>query len=206
MDGWLSAERGGVVGRLLPPWGRRRTGCGGVCLSSSWLPALLSALVVGAFLWRFGPSPKGLTYALYALLLLTMLVIDYRHRWVYPALCGPGTVLGMALTPVATGSVSSGVLGALAASGLGLFFYGLGRLSYRGREPLGRGDVLLAALIGALVGWERVGIALLTGALLVAAVAAVLLVTRRRRAGDYLPYGAGLCAGALVTLLGGDVP
>jgi leader peptidase (prepilin peptidase)/N-methyltransferase len=189
MDGGLCADRGGRVG-----FGR------------AWLAALLSALVVGAFLWRFGPSPKGLIDALYALLLLAMLVIDYRHRRVYPALCGPGIALGMALTPVTTGSAGSGVLGTLAAGGLGLFFYGLGRLSYRGREPLGRGDVLLAALVGALVGWERVGTALLTGALLVAVVAIVLLVTRRRRAGDYLPYGAGLCAGALVALLGGDVP
>ncbi|HZU05019.1 MAG TPA: A24 family peptidase [Chloroflexota bacterium] len=186
--------------------GRRRAGREGVRLGSTWLLVLLSALVVGAFLWRFGPSPKGLIYATYALILLTMLVIDYRHRWVYPALCGPGTALGMALAPVATGSAGSGVLGALAAGGVGLFFYELGRLGYRGQEPLGRGDVLLAAQIGALVGWERVGAALLTGALLMAAVAAVLLVTRRRRAGDYLPYGAGLCAGALVALLGYDVP
>jgi prepilin signal peptidase PulO-like enzyme (type II secretory pathway) len=43
--------------------------------------------------------------------------------------------------------------------------------------------------------------ALFLGGVLVAAVSLVLLVAKRANARSYVPYGAGLCLGALATLL-----
>ena len=93
-------------------------------------------------------------------------------------------------------------------AGAVVFFllYWVGRLVYRGQEPMGVGDITIAAMIGGMVGPERILVALFLGGLLVAGVSIVLLVLRRARARDFIPYGAGLCLGAVITLFAGCLP
>jgi leader peptidase (prepilin peptidase)/N-methyltransferase len=82
-----------------------------------------------------------------------------------------------------------------------LVLYWLGRFLYRGQEPMGSGDITIATMIGAMVGLQRVLPALFLGGLLVAVVSLFLLGLRRAGGRTFLPYGAGLCAGALLVLL-----
>ena len=107
------------------------------------------------------------------------------------------------LTAVLQGTWWTGAAGALAGGGLFFLLYWLGRLIYRGQEPMGVGDITIAAMIGGMVGPERILVALFLGGLLVAGVSVVLLLLRRARARDFIPYGAGLCLGALITLFTG---
>jgi prepilin signal peptidase PulO-like enzyme (type II secretory pathway) len=90
------------------------------------------------------------------------------------------------------------VVGAL---GGGLVFgvlYGLGRLIYRGGEPMARGDITIAAMVGAGAA-SCVLTALVYGVLASGLIAlGVLAVTRSRHV--YMPYGPGLCLGGLATL------
>jgi leader peptidase (prepilin peptidase)/N-methyltransferase len=190
---------------LLVPGPRRRCpGCAAVVTSPVGTLEWPTAIIFGALSWRFGLSPALFIYSLYALILLLVLAIDLRHRWVYSVVCYPGIVLAVLLSPLVGQSIVSGALGALVGGGLFLALYWLGRLVYRGREAMGVGDITIATMIGAMVGPQLVLIALFVGAVLVGGISLMLLASRRARTGDYIPYGAGLCLGALIVLLLGE--
>jgi leader peptidase (prepilin peptidase)/N-methyltransferase len=73
-----------------------------------------------------------------------------------------------------------------------------------GRTGLGGGDVKLAALIGAALGAGVGLVAAFVGIMLGGVVAAALLITGRRRFGEYLPFGPFLAAGGVVAAIWGE--
>ena len=93
--------------------------------------------------------------------------------------------------------VDAVVAGCLVTGGL---FFLVAWISYvaLGRTGLGGGDVKLAGLIGAGLGAGGGLVAAFVGILLGGVVAALLLVSGRRRFGEYLPFGPFLAAGGVV--------
>jgi len=87
-------------------------------------------------------------------------------------------------------------VGGLAFGGL----YMLGRVIYRGGEPLGTGDITIAALLGAMAGFPDILTALLVGIFAggIGAIA-ILLVGGSRKV--FMPYGPALCLGGLWVML-----
>lgn len=175
--------------------------CGTAVVSLANSLEVPTAVLFLLLAWRYGPTPSLLVYSLFALVLLVVLAIDLRHRWVYAVVCYPGIVLGVALGPLVPHGPVGALVGAAIGGGLFTALYWLGRLLYRGQEAMGSGDITIATMIGAMLGWQRVLPALFLGGVLVAAVSLVLLVAKRANARSYVPYGAGLCLGALATLL-----
>ncbi len=163
-----------------------------------------TALLFALLAWRHADPATLAVYSAFTLLLLVVLAIDLRHRWVYGVICYPGIGLGLALSPLVPHGIVGAGLGALLGGGLFMALYWLGRLLYRGQEAMGSGDITIAALIGTFVGIQRVLPALFVGGVLVAAVSLGLLATRRAGSRTYVPYGAGLCSGALAMLLWPD--
>jgi leader peptidase (prepilin peptidase) / N-methyltransferase len=89
---------------------------------------------------------------------------------------------------------------AIAAVAAGGFFLALALIT----RQIGGGDVKLAVLTGMLpgwLGWNHVVLALLSGLLLAAVTAAVLIATCRISRHDPLPLGPFLLAGALIGVL-----
>lgn len=147
-------------------------------------------------------APHDLWAACLAAAVLALLaVVDLEQRRVPNVVVWPATALAL-LAAGANGQGASAVAGALLAGGVFLALAVLGRRLF-GRDALGMGDVKLAALIGALVGLERLPWALLLGVLLAGAVAAGLLFSGRARRGDTLAYGSCLALAALVVLVVG---
>ncbi len=160
-----------------------------------WLTAALFAILA----LRFGPSGALLAYSLYTVILVVVAAVDFRHRYVYAVVVYPGTVIAAILTPLLTGlDVATTLLGIVAGCAVFVVFYLAGRLLYRGIEPIGKGDIEIAALTGAMVGFPRVLTALFLGGLVSAAVVVVLLLARRRARRDFIPYGPGMCLGTFV--------
>jgi prepilin signal peptidase PulO-like enzyme (type II secretory pathway) len=127
-------------------------------------------------------------------------VTDLRTRYVYTVVAAVGLVLGLAIgwhfhqvdwywSPI-------GAIGGTIAFGL---LYGLGKLLYRGGEPMARGDITIAAMVGAGAA-STAATALVYGVIASGLLAVgVLIIVRSRKV--YMPYGPGLCIGGLITLL-----
>ena len=160
-----------------------------------------AALLVALALISHGLTLDGLTYALFSLVLLQVLRIDWQHHLIYTVVIVPGSALALLLAVIESqGALISALIAAIGAALVFGFFYALAILIYR-KRALGRGDILLAFLIGAMARIELVVPALLLGMLLGALGGLFLIAIGQRTRHDFIPYGAYLCAGAIIVLL-----
>jgi prepilin signal peptidase PulO-like enzyme (type II secretory pathway) len=149
---------------------------------------------------------------------LLIVVIDIEHRLIPHLVVFPAAlVLGLMQALDPTRGVAKTLLGGLAGAGSFLVLYLLGealaRLLARIRgRPLdevafGFGDVTLAGLIGLVVGWPAVVLALLVGILAAGLFSLcyllVMLARRRYTAFTPIPYGPFLILGAALVYYGG---
>jgi leader peptidase (prepilin peptidase)/N-methyltransferase len=108
-----------------------------------------------------------------------------------------GILLALLVAPM---SMSGGYVSAAAGVVVGGLAFGilyvLGRLIYRGGEPLGTGDITIAALLGAMAGFPNILTALLVGIFAGGIFAVALLMTGGSRK-VFMPYGPALCLGGL---------
>ncbi len=72
------------------------------------------------------------------------------------------------------------------------------------RGGMGWGDVKLAALIGLATGFPLVFVAIIMGAILGGIVAVALMIAKKRKRQETIPFGPFLVLAAMVTLLWGS--
>ena len=147
-----------------------------------------------------GPWWRWVAAGVIAVPLLQVAVTDLRHRYVYTVVAAVGIVGGVALQwLVHGGDWWWGAVGAVGGFLSFLAIYAIGRLLYRGQEePLARGDITIAAMVGAGAGACTLS-ALVYGVLVSGIFAIGVLIAKRSRH-TFLPYGPGLCLGGLITL------
>lgn len=188
----------------VPIWGYLRRG--GRCAVCGWpLPrwwplteAVMGLLALLAFLSAGGWNARFGLYLLDLAMLLTVLVMDWRHHEIYTVVLLVGAAGGLlgGLRPEVT---FAGVgFGALLGGVLMLFMYGVGRLLGRliyGREGLAWGDVELAVVLGLIAGFPGIVTPLFWGPI----VGVILFL--RRGIGSYFPFAPGLCLVTMVFLL-----
>jgi leader peptidase (prepilin peptidase) / N-methyltransferase len=141
------------------------------------------------------PGVAGWLGAGLALIMLAIAAVDARYFIIPDALNAAGLALGLVhAVMVGEGSaIESLALAALRAAALALVFLAL-RLIYarlRGRQGLGLGDVKLAAVAGAWLGWNAIPVAIEIAAVSALAVYAPrhYLLHRPLRATTRLPFG-----------------
>src|SRR5205823_12945968 len=131
-----------------------------------------------------------------------ILRIDWHHHLIFTNTVLAGLLLAFGYAAIGSREPNGllwAVVAAAAAAALFLLLYVLALAVYR-RRALGFGDVLLAALLGAMTGPD-VARALVIGMVLAAGGGLLLVALRVRTMRDFIPYGAYLCAGTIVTLL-----
>lgn len=169
-----------------------------------WAGVLLVSCLFAGYLLAFQPDPNSDTLAhhwllwLFFALFLLILVVDLEHRRVlnvvvYP-MAGVGLVLAMIRPEL---SLASAVIGGMVGFASFLLLF---RLRPGG---LGAGDVKLAGLIGLLVGFPGVSVALIVAVGLGGLGAAFLLLFRRVGLHGTMAYAPYLSLGAMVALLYG---
>jgi leader peptidase (prepilin peptidase)/N-methyltransferase len=164
-----------------------------------WAVGIGSVALATAFFVRFGLTGRAVVDAAVGAVLLLLTAVDLQRRLIPNVIVLPAIVIVLiaqiALFPDRT------LEWLLASFGAALFFF-VPLLIYP--AGMGMGDVKLAALIGATLGWS-VAVAIL-GALIAGAVFAVAVLVRegmnaRKKA---IPYGPFIAfGGILVMLLGG---
>ncbi|HEX9798008.1 MAG TPA: A24 family peptidase [Anaerolineales bacterium] len=188
---------------------------------SQWRSLLVEALTAALAVWLYltNAGPAGFAVSLLVTSILVLIsVIDIEHRLILHVVSLPSIGL-MLLISLVHPSLDfwKAVFGGLAgfAIVMGLFLlgevYSRWQARRRGRPldevAFGFGDVTLATLLGVIVGWPGVVLALLIGILAAGlfGLAYLLWMLLRRRYTPHLPipYGPFLILGAGLVYLGG---
>jgi len=160
---------------------------------------VLGALLVAACGARFGLEAELLPALLLVGVLLPVAAIDLAYRVIPNALVLPGAVVGLAAWAAVDPDRLPGHAGA--ATGALAFFLLLAVISPGG---MGLGDVKLALLLGAFLGWP-VAVAIVV-ALALSLVPSLAILVRHGGAGRKvgIPFGPFLAAGGVIALLWGQ--
>ena len=194
--GWLSAR---LTEWVQPPEEAEPIHGQSFLLRDQLVQGTLAVLWAAIPLVVSGGLVRWLEAGLIAVPLVQVAVTDFRTRYVYSVVAGVGLVVG-----VAFGWHYHGVdwwwspVGAAAGAALFGLLYVIGKLIYRGGEPMARGDITIAAMVGAGAATCVLN-ALIYGILASGAIALAVLAAKRSTH-VYMPYGPGLCLGGLATL------
>jgi leader peptidase (prepilin peptidase)/N-methyltransferase len=157
--------------------------CGARISPRYFVVELLAALIPLVLYLRFGLGRELVVYWPLSCVLLALSFIDLDQRILttFPA----------------------SLMGALAGGGA-LYLIAVAGTAVFGKESMGGGDIKLAAMLGAFLGWRGV-IVLLFVAFFVGAVVGVAVLAARRSEGDHtVPFGPFIALGAFVTMAWGD--
>ncbi len=204
----------------LPELFRRRAceSCGRPTSRRRPLVQLALALLLPLALWRaFAPvaslgapasaAPGWAIFGLAAISLTALafiFVVDLEHRLIFDLSLFPPLIAIVAVVALADRAHLATILvPALLCGLLFLLFYGLGWLLYR-QEALGFGDVKLALLIGAVVGWQGLTATLMVTVVAAAIISVLLLASGAADRRTFIPFGVFMAlAAALVPLVMG---
>jgi leader peptidase (prepilin peptidase)/N-methyltransferase len=168
-----------------------------------------TAALFGLVYWNYGLSLELPIVLFYSSLFIVFLVIDLEHRLILNKIVYPA--MGVALLVSALFSIPGflpqteivpGIVQAAIGGGIGLALFFLVVLISRG--GMGWGDVKMAALIGLVVGFPLVFVALLLAVLAGGLVAGFLLALKIKKRRQAIPFGPFLSLATIVTLLWGS--
>lgn len=161
--------------------------------------AVVTALLFVLAALRFGVSAELPAYLVLSAAGVLLAVVDLRHRLLPNRVVGPASLAGALLLTAA--AAVDGRWDDLMRAGLGavVLFSVFLALALISPSALGMGDVKLAALLGLYLGWLSWNAVLLgaaAGFVVQAALALLLLATRRIGLRGELPFGPAMLLGA----------
>lgn len=165
----------------------------------------VEALTAGLFLffvWRYGITWELLAGLVFGTAMILVTLIDYDARIIPDAITLPGTAAGILLSLVTPLAFLDAVVGA-AAGFLLLLGIAWGYKKLTGIDGLGGGDIKLAAMLGAFLGWQGFFLTLFTSSLLGTLVGLVLILRKRGGRRTALPFGTFLAPTALAVFIWG---
>ena len=177
----------------------------GARISPRYVVVELLGGLVPLLLWlRFGPSPELAVFWPLAYVLLVLSVIDLDSRVLPDRVTLPGTAAGLVVSPLLgiTTFVQS-LIGAAVGGGALLLVAVLGDAVFR-KESMGGGDIKLAAMLGAFLGWKLCLVTLFLAFLAGAVVGVAAIAVRGRRWDRTIPFGPFIAAGAFCAAAWGD--
>jgi len=162
------------------------------------LPAGAAALFVASYV-AFDGFGAALLGGFFTTGFLTLTLTDLERRLLPNRIIYPSILIAIALCWAwPESSWYQVLLGGAAAIVLAGLMFAFSLLF--GAEAFGVGDVKMIVLIGFVVGFPAVIVALLVGTIAAGLVAGILVVTRVRGLRDYIPHGPFLALGAVFAL------
>jgi leader peptidase (prepilin peptidase)/N-methyltransferase len=164
---------------------------------------------VAAYLYGF--NLETLVVIVNISVLLVVFFIDLEHKLIFPLVIFSGLLFAFASFPWGPigreYSTGEAFVRSLSGAGTGLLVMGAiyyaGRLVWR-REAIGFGDVELALLMGAALGFPHILAAFLITAIVGGLAAIGLILFKGMKRQDIIPYGPFLAASAILLLLARD--
>ncbi|MFC1865448.1 prepilin peptidase [Chloroflexota bacterium] len=178
---------------------------------------LVSGIAFALLYWHYGFSAELAVMAFYFCLFLVIMVIDLEHKLILNRVVYPAAVIALVFSifvpdlDIAPGIVINtsapqidflpGFISALVGGTTGLLVFLLIVVASRG--GMGWGDVKMAALIGLVLGFPLVFVAIFLAVVSGGVVATMFLIIKAKGRKQSIPFGPFLSLGALTSLLWG---
>jgi len=152
----------------------------------------------------YGLSIQTLIYIILSSALIIIAFIDLNEQVIPEVISLPGMVIGLILSFfVPYISFINSALGIVIGGGIILVIRLAGSLIFK-KESMGIGDIELAAMIGAFLGWRYIIISLFLGFFLGALAGIILIMSKIKSREDVVPFGPFIVLGSFITLLWGE--
>lgn len=164
---------------------------------------LLTALAFGGWVYRMGITVEALGYIYLTAVLICVLFIDWEFKIIPDRLTYPSLALGLIWAYFTPLGLVNALIGAAAGGGGLLIVALLGDWLFK-KESMGGGDIKLAAVLGAFLGWQMVVLIFFLSALIGAVVSlAWMVISAQMRKQRLIPFGPFLAVAAVVAALWG---
>jgi leader peptidase (prepilin peptidase)/N-methyltransferase len=159
----------------------------------------LTALLFLAFYVKAGFSVHYAALAVFSVLLILISFIDIEHMIIPDFLMLIGIAAGIAYS-LYNGSLAESLVG-ICFGFLFMFILGGSAKLVMKKEALGDGDIKLMVMLGASLGIERTLLSVLGASIMGAAVGITLILFKKLKKEDYIPFAPFLALGAVVSIL-----
>jgi len=165
---------------------------------------LLTGMIYLIIYLIYGLSIQSLIYIILSSALIIIAFIDLNEQIVPDVISLPGIGVGLILSFfVPYLSFINSALGVVVGGGIILIIALVGSMIFK-KEAMGGGDIKLAAMIGAFLGWRYTIISLFLGFFLGALAGIFLILSKIKSKEDMVPFGPFIALGSLITLLWGE--
>ncbi|MCP4684294.1 MAG: prepilin peptidase [bacterium] len=165
----------------------------------------LNALCWLYFAWEFGLTLQLGVFAFLSSALIAIFFIDLDFQIIPDLITLPGMVVGLGISflPDGIGIVSS-LIGLLVGGGALYLVALLGDWLFK-KESMGGGDIKMAAMLGAFLGWQKVLFIFLASAGIGLVVSVILMIfSAKLRQQRMVPFGPFIATAAMLAIIWGD--
>jgi leader peptidase (prepilin peptidase)/N-methyltransferase len=166
-----------------------------------------TGLLTGCLFWRFGWTPILPVMIVYCSALIAIALIDLKDQLIFPAIVFPVALVALIVNffipkLYSLHNLLFGLMGAAFGSIFLLLAFFLSKIILK-KEGMGLGDVYMAAMMGLMVGFPNIIVALFIGIILGGLTAIFLVSSKKKSTKDVIPFGDFLAIGTVITLLWG---
>lgn len=166
---------------------------------------IVESLMAGCWLLIYhysGMSIFFVSYSIFSALLILSFFIDLHHLIIPDLVTIPGIAIGF-LFATLTGGMRTSLFGILLGAGILLSAAYLGKFFYK-KDVMGGGDVKLASMVGAFLGWKYLLLTLFISFFSGALVGLILIALKKKTMASSIPFGPFISASAILTLIYGE--
>ena len=174
----------------------------------SWrypLIELFNGLGYAYFFVSYGWSVEFGVFAFLTSALIVIFFIDLEHQIIPDLVTLPGIVLGLAVAFIPGGiSIIQSLIGLVVGGGSLYLIAVLGDWLFK-KESMGGGDIKMAAMVGAFLGWQKVLLVFLASAVIGLVVSLLIMIfSARLRKTRMVPFGPFIALAAVMAIIWGD--
>ncbi len=168
----------------------------------SWeypLVELAAGLLFVLIFWRFGFSPKMFFALVSCSFLLVIFIYDLKYFQILDVISLPAIATCLILNL----AIDFDIYNYLIAAAIGAGFFAFQYFISRGKW-VGDGDIRLGALMGVILGWKYLLVALFLAYVVGAIVGVTLMLASKKKMSSALPFGPFLTFATFISLLFGQ--
>ena len=164
----------------------------------------LTGIIYILIFLMYGLNWQFIVYMILSTALIIIAFIDLNEQIIPDVISLPGIALGLILSFfVPYISFMNSILGAVAGGGIILIIALAGSVIFK-KEAMGGGDVKLASMVGAFLGWRYTVISLFFGFFLGALAGVFLILSKIKNKEDLIPFGPFIILGTFISILYGE--